>query len=104
MEAQQVALAIVASASTGEGAASVDLSLYFNITIQVAGVTGDVLNLEASVDGTNYTAVKSTLANGIFTLAAAIGASPCVKYLRVNKVSGSDAAPKVTYLAQSLGY
>jgi hypothetical protein len=103
VESQTAELAIPGSA--GHGAPSIDLSKYFNISVQAAGITSSELNLEASIDGTNYVAIKATMGVAIYTLAALIGAYAAVKYLRVTTVaiSGGDT-PTVTFLAQSLGF
>ena len=99
-------VALVVPTSAGEGAPSIDLSQYSGVTIQVAGVTASSLNLEASVDGTNFVAIKTGLANGISTLDTLLAsARATVKFLRVHTISiGGGETPTVRVLAQSLGY
>lgn len=94
-------VALQVPASAGDGAPSYDLSTFADITVQTAGVTASSLNLLASADGTNFVAIKMTLANGIATLSSLIAAGVTVKYLRVHTVSISGGeTPTVTVLAK----
>jgi hypothetical protein len=103
MEQQHIALQVLAA--PGEGAASFDLSAYSRITIQSAGITSSVLNLEATMDGTNWIPIKPTLANFIYSVESLIAPGVSIRGLRVNTVSiGGGETPTVTFLAQTLGY
>lgn len=103
MEIEHASLAVPASA--GDGAPSFDLSRFWRVTLQFAGITASSLNLMATLDGTNWVAIKTTLANGIHTLDELLVGAGCVKYLRVHTVSiGGGDTPTVTLFGQSFGF
>lgn len=51
-----------AAAATGNGTAAM-VSGLASLTLQVTGITGDTITLEATVDGTNYVAVLAANLN-----------------------------------------
>ncbi len=103
MEIQHAALAVPGSA--GDGDPSFDLSRFWRVTLQFAGITASSLNLMATLDGTNWIAIKTGLANGIHSLDELLAGAGCVKYLRVHTVSiAGGETPTVTFVAQSFGF